>query len=129
MPFAATSDGASGRVTARSHWPESDSRFQLGTDTSRRWWCVTRAGDLGRVDLIDPREDSILAPLYLLDRVANADGHRAPVELDTASESPATSKTPDELPPLLKRILAEYSATGMPPSYLPKNHTPKKGQA
>ena len=85
--------------------------------------------DLGRVDLIDPREDSILAPLYLLDRVANADGHRAPVQLDTTSEPAAASKTPDELPPLLKRILAEYSATGMPPSYLPKNHTPKKGQA
>ena len=25
-----------------------------------------------------------------------------------------------ELPPLLKQILQEYSATGMPPAYLPK---------
>jgi len=29
-----------------------------------------------------------------------------------------------ELPPLLKKILEEYSATGMPPAYLPKQ--PKK---
>jgi len=33
-----------------------------------------------------------------------------------------------ELPPLLKRILAEYSATGMPPAYLPKLPDPKKGE-
>ena len=85
--------------------------------------------DLGRVDLIDPREDSLLAPLYLLDRVANADGHRAPVTTNDASEASTPDTPPDELPPLLKRILAEYSATGIPPGYLPKNSAPKKGQA
>jgi hypothetical protein len=36
--------------------------------------------------------------------------------------SPGDQEQPAvELPPLLKRILAEYSATGMPPAYLPKN--------
>jgi hypothetical protein len=29
-----------------------------------------------------------------------------------------------ELPPLLTRILQEYSATGMPPAYLPKTSPP-----
>ena len=38
--------------------------------------------------------------------------------------SPEPRRTGGELPPLLKRILQEYSATGMPPAYLPK--TPPK---
>ena len=33
--------------------------------------------DLGRVDLVDPHSGTILAPLYPLDRTANADGRRA----------------------------------------------------
>ena len=36
--------------------------------------------DLGRVDLVDPRKDTILAPIYPLDKSANADGRRAFVE-------------------------------------------------
>jgi transposase InsO family protein len=85
--------------------------------------------DLGRVDLMDPRQDSILSPIYLLDRVANANGHRVPTAPDHTSE-PSTPHTPaNELPPLLKHLLAEYSATGVPPSYVPKNSAPTKGQA
>ena len=86
--------------------------------------------DLGRVDLVDPRGDTILAPLYPLDRSANADGRRALVEPDNtdtpADDGPRGDK---ELPPLLKHILEEYSATGMPPAYLPKYPHPKKGEA
>jgi len=37
-------------------------------------------------------------------------------------------RSDNQLPPLLKRILAEYSATGMPPAYLPKKPRPKKGR-
>jgi hypothetical protein len=84
------------------------------------------------VDLVDPRQGTILAPLYPLDRQANADGQRLLFPLDTSGVSagdgqgvaspPGDQEQPAaELPPLLKRILAEYSATGMPPAYLPKN--------
>ena len=38
-------------------------------------------------------------------------------------------RTADELPPLLKRILQEYSATGMPPAYLPKTPPSQNGEA
>jgi putative transposase len=90
--------------------------------------------DLGRVDLVDPRSGTALAPLYPLDRTANADGRRAVVE---PTVEPATSDTagdagprPDRpLPPLLQRILAEYSATGTPPAYLPKRPPSEKGSA
>lgn len=82
--------------------------------------------DLGLVDLVDPRAGTILARLFPLDRAANADGRRAVVG-PRAEEggSSAGSGSQAELPPLLKQILAEYSATGLPPAYLPKN-TPSK---
>jgi len=33
------------------------------------------------------------------------------------------------MPPLLKRILQEYSATGLPPAYLPKTPRSQTGDA
>lgn len=89
--------------------------------------------DLSQVDLVDPREETVLAHLFPLDRTANADGRRAVVDPLPHEVSPSDSSPPPaELPPLLKQILAEYSATGLPPAYLPKNPSnqkPKKGGA
>jgi len=89
--------------------------------------------DLGRVDLVDPQSGTILAPIYPLDRAANADGRRSVIERDRGpDEGTLADSTPDggpdkPLPPLLKRILDEYSASGAPPAYLPKNSNPEKG--
>jgi len=33
------------------------------------------------------------------------------------------------MPPLLKKLLDEYSATGTPPAYLPKTPASEKGEA
>jgi hypothetical protein len=85
--------------------------------------------DLSLVDLVDPREGTILARLFPLDRAANADGRRAvlgPRPDDVSATD--SSRSPAELPPLLKQILAEYSATGLPPAYLPKNPSPKQAE-
>ncbi len=97
--------------------------------------------DLRRVDLVDPRSGTILSPLYPLDRKANADSQRRLFERDRGgtaveAESPGEPKSPDpgrehparELPPLLQGILAEYSATGLPPAYLPKNPPSHAGE-
>jgi transposase InsO family protein len=96
--------------------------------------------DLGRVDLIDPRNGTVLAPFYPLDRNANADGRRSIIEPDRGPDddepddgTPAAGTSDDggpdkPLPPLLKRILDEYSASGAPPAYLPKKPHPKKGK-
>ena len=63
----------------------------------------------------------MLAPIYPLDKSANADGRRAAIESGGNDvPSPTAATHAGELPPLLKRILQEYSATGMPPAYLPK---------
>jgi len=88
--------------------------------------------DLGRVDLVDPYSGAILAPIYPLDRSANADGQRRLFETDADDvdeHADHSQRSDKELPPLLKKILQEYSATGIPPAYLPKNPHPKKGEA
>jgi putative transposase len=85
--------------------------------------------DLGRVDLVDQRGEAILAPIYPLDKSANADGRRALVEPDIIDVRAEDSQRKDgQLPPLLKRILEEYSATGMPPAYLPKTPPSQNGE-
>jgi transposase InsO family protein len=88
--------------------------------------------DLRRVDLVDPQSGTILASIYPLDRTANADGRRSAIDPDRGpddDEPDAGTRadgTPDDggpdkpLPPLLRRILDEYSASGRPPAYLPK---------
>ena len=115
---------------------EIPARYRHFRDVSVRYarW------DLRRVDLVDPRQGTILAPLYPLDRHANAEGQRLLFPLDTSGvatgDGPGVASPPGDqesaaagLPPLLKRILAEYSATGMPPAYLPKNPSAKPSAA
>jgi len=86
--------------------------------------------DLGLVDLVDPRQGTVLARLFPLNRTANADGRRAIIDPQPEEVSASDSSRPAaELPPLLKQILAEYSATGLPPAYLPKRPSePKEEQ-
>jgi putative transposase len=85
--------------------------------------------NLGRADLVDQRSGTILAPIYPLDKSANADGRRALVERQTMDAPPPESPRKDgELPPLLKKILEEYSATGLPPAYLPKTSPLENGE-
>lgn len=74
--------------------------------------------DLRSVDLIDPHTQEILCPLYPLDKAANASGQRRRLEQETPTATPQASS---ELPPLLRKLLADYAATGLPPAYLPKS--------
>lgn len=79
--------------------------------------------DLRSVELLDPHTRVVLCPLYPLDKTANASGQRRVLQ----APAPAPSTTPGqsaELPPLLRKLLADYAATGRPPAYLPKpsNH-------
>ena len=59
--------------------------FRAVTVRYARW-------DLGRVDLVDEHNGTILAPIYPLDKTANADGRRAVVEpggTDASASGPA----------------------------------------
>jgi transposase InsO family protein len=117
------SDGTISLDGVRFEIPARYRHFQDVVVQYPRW-------DLSQVDLVDPRERTVLARLRPLDRTANADGRRA-VIASQPDEVPTNDRPQSraELPPLLKQILAEYSATGLPPAYLPKNSSTKKGDA
>ncbi len=125
------SDGTISLAGVRFEIPARLRHFREVVVRYARW-------DLSRIDLVDPQSGTILAPIYPLDRNANADGRRSVIEPDrgpdddepddgTLGDSTPHDGGPDKpLPPLLERILDEYSASGAPPAYLPKNN-PKKG--
>jgi transposase InsO family protein len=115
------SDGTISLEGVRFEIPARYRHFRELTVRYARW-------NLGRVDLVDRRSGIILAPIYPLDRTANADGRRASVPVDGHDVPPEGPRHPSgELPPLLKTILQEYSATGLPPAYLPKTPSCQNG--
>ena len=121
------SDGTISVEGVRFEIPARYRHFRKVSVRYARW-------DLRRVDLVDPRNGTILSPLYPLDRMANADGqrllfepHGAPMPADDGPR-PGQGSPAKELPPLLKHLLAEYAATGLPPAYLPKNPPSHPGE-
>ncbi|MGB5103852.1 MAG: DDE-type integrase/transposase/recombinase [Steroidobacteraceae bacterium] len=72
--------------------------------------------DLSGVDLIDARSGHVLCPVRPLDKAANADALRRRVD-PTEIETSAMEAT--GIAPLLKQMIADYAATGLPPAYLP----------
>jgi hypothetical protein len=70
------------------------------------------------VELVDPRSQTILCRLYPQDKSANATGARRAINQHTP-EAPAVANTA-EMAPLLKQLMADYAATGLPPTYLPR---------
>lgn len=76
--------------------------------------------DFSRVDLIDPRSGQILCPVRPLDKAANAEGVRRAV---APTRNAPLAPPAGGIAPLLKQMIADYAATGLPPAYLP---TPQK---
>jgi transposase InsO family protein len=82
--------------------------------------------DLGYIHLTDPHTGTVLARLYPLDRARNADGLRRSLHnIDNGSETEVLPTAQDDVAPLLRKLLEDYAATGLPPAYLPKT-TPKE---
>jgi transposase InsO family protein len=75
--------------------------------------------DLSSVDLVDPRTGALLATLYPLDKHKNADGVRRVIP--SGALAPPPPDKPPGIAPLLRELMAEYAATGLPPAYLPKD--------
>lgn len=77
--------------------------------------------DLRTVDVVDPRDRTVvLATLYPLDKQRNADRRRR--RLAPLDEAPSACGVPEptdnEIAPLLRKLMADYAATGLPPAYL-----------
>lgn len=78
--------------------------------------------DLSSVELVDSRTGRHLCTLLPLDKHKNAD--RARRVLVPAAAPPEPAREPPGIAPLLRELMAEYAATGLPPAYLPKPETP-----
>jgi len=72
--------------------------------------------DLGHLWLMDEDAGVVLERLYPVDKARNADGIRRPVEPLPDSDTPPTSG----VAPLLRQLMREYAATGLPPAYIPQ---------
>ena len=72
--------------------------------------------DLSRVDLVDARSGAVLCAVHPLDKSANADGQRRRLDRLGPDLSPLPATT---MAPLMRQLLAEHAATGLPPAYLP----------
>jgi putative transposase len=106
-----------GTISLRGTRFEIPSRFRHFSRIDVRYACW----DLSHVYLEDPRSGKVLARLYPLDRARNADSLRRAFEpvADSAHDKPEIPRK-TEMAPLLRQLLQEYSATGLPPAYLPK---------
>jgi transposase InsO family protein len=75
--------------------------------------------DLSVAHLVDPKDGALIAAVYPLDKAANAKGYRR--LMDPVGNPPPEPADPgDPIPPLLRKLLADYAATGLPPAYIPK---------
>ena len=78
--------------------------------------------DLSTIDMFDRRNKLILCTLRPLDKAKNAEGirRRRDDSVDLAADATA-QQTAGGIAPLLNKYMEEYSATGLPPAYLPKH--------
>ena len=76
--------------------------------------------DLSYVELVDEHTGVVLAPLWPLNKAANASGERR--RLETPDPQPAPG---GGIAPLLKNLMADYAASGRPPAYLPLDNDRK----
>ena len=70
--------------------------------------------------LVDERTDDLLARIYPQDKTKNADGQRRRLAPSSEESPSAVQNDSDPIPPLLRKILTDYAATGLPSAYLPK---------
>ncbi|MGI9332330.1 MAG: DDE-type integrase/transposase/recombinase [Gammaproteobacteria bacterium] len=83
----------------------------------------TARWDRSCVELLDPNTGESVATLLPLDKRRNAEFARRALVPTAAVEPGEHDHREDhgreQMAPLLKRLLAEYAATGLPPAYLP----------
>jgi len=101
-----------GTVSPEGRRFEIPSRFRHLQDVHLRYarW------DLSRVDLVDARSAGLLCAIHPLDKSANADGQRRRLDRLGPDLSPLP---PTTMAPLMRQLLAEHAATGLPPAFLP----------
>jgi hypothetical protein len=92
---------------------EIPSRFAHLTRLSVRY----QSWDKSSLFLVDEVTDVVLERLYPVDKAKNASGRRRPI---TPLQKADAGLEASGIAPLLKRHMADYAATGLPPAYLEK---------
>lgn len=82
--------------------------------------------DLSHAILIDPHSNTCIDTLYPQDKSDNAKGLRRALNPNPQrSDQPSKTLPSTGIAPLLKKLMADYAATGLPPAYLPKQEEEK----
>ena len=76
--------------------------------------------DLSFALLVDPHTNSCLERLYPQDKSENASGLRRKLVLKEEHQTQLEPVAPEGIAPLLKKLMADFAATGLPPAYLPQ---------
>jgi transposase InsO family protein len=94
-------------------------RYELPVRFAHMRQVILRAAtwDKSRMSLVDANTDAALARLLPQDKTKNASGMRKAI--DTDDRVPQVYSTEQAMPALLRKWLADYAATGLPPAYLP----------
>jgi len=91
---------------------EIPSRYRTLAKPTVRW----SSWDLSTADLVDARTGVHLATIMPLDKERNADAQRRVVD---AEPDDASLPAPSGIAPLLRELMSDYAATGLPPAYVP----------
>ncbi len=108
------SDGTISVEGIRFELPSRYRHFEKVTVRYASW-------DLSHVYLTDERSEAVLTRLYPQDKQKNADGQRRRKEPLAGAGASVPEAPSGEMAPLLRKLIADYAATGLPPAYLPKN--------
>jgi len=107
------SDGTISIQSVRFELPSRLRTLRRVTVRYARW-------DLSRAWVVDG-DDVVLARISPQDKAANADGRRRVLAPLPDAELPAIGDEHQPYPPLMRKLLRDYAATGLPPAYLPKD--------
>jgi transposase InsO family protein len=105
-----------GTITVCGRRFEVPSRYR----TMERLVVLVARWDLRSIDLIDGQTDELLSVLWPLDKSRNANGERRSLD-PLEGALPPTPPASSGIAPLLRKLMADYAATGLPPAYIPKD--------
>ena len=103
-----------GTITVKGVRFELPSRLRHVDRVSVRY----QSWDLSTAWVVDPKSQEKLARINPQDKLKNANGGRR--LFSPLPEPLLTSENTDLIQPLLKQILSNYAASGLPPAYIPK---------
>jgi len=108
-----TSDGTVSLDGVRFEIPGRFRHLERVTLRYARW-------NLRWVHLVDERNGTAICQIYPQDKTENAEGERRVLGPSILSEATAAAPPSEGMAPLLRKLLAQYASTGIPPAYIPK---------